>query len=272
MNEWEIKYQTGRTLYLVIVDNATSKVWNGSTFVTLNTLNWTTYALPMTETPIGLGIYFANQPITPAGNYTGVAYDRVTATPLTTDTPVGFDTIQWNGSSVIPTIPSTIPQLSYSSVGDGDAYFTTILYADDWFNAITNDKQKALNQAHQIVEQYGYLGTRTTIIQLNEWPRTGLIVQGTMGNLLIDPNIVPDDIKIAEMLIAKTYLGGFDPELEARNRGITSRRYASVATTYDSNSVPDYVQAQCPSAEAWTLLRRYCNPDLLGTVVLRRVT
>lgn len=272
MNEWEIKYQTGKTLYLVIVDNATSKVWDGSAFVTLNTLNWATYARPMTETPAGLGLYFANQPTTSAGQYTGIAYDRVTSIPLTTDTPVAYGEINWNGTIVVPSTPATVVQKSYSSVADGDSYFTTILYADDWFNAVTNDKQKALNQAHQIVEQYGYLGTRTTIIQINEWPRTGIIVQGTMGNLLVDSIIVPDDIKIAEMLIAKVFLGGFDPELEARNRGITSRRYASVATTYDSNSVPEYVQAQCPSAEAWTLLRRYCNPDLLGTVVLRRVS
>lgn len=272
MNEWEIKYQTGKTLYLVIVDDATNKVWNGSTFVTLNSPDWATYALPMNENPIGLGLYFANQPVTPAGNYTGIAYDRVTGVPLVTDTPVAFGNIQWNGTIVIPPTPPTIVQQSYSTVAEGNAYFTMVLYNDDWTNAVTNDKQKALNQAHEVVEQYAYLGERSTLTQTNEWPRRNVVVQGTLGLLSIDPTIIPTDIKNAEMLIAKVLLGGYDPELEARNRGVTSRRYASVATTYNGNSVPDYVQAQCPSAAAWALLRRYFNPNLVGTIVLRRVS
>ena len=160
---------------------------------------------------------------------------------------------------------------SYNLVSDGDTYFGTTLYSDDWVSATVDQKQQALNLANEIIERYAFIGEKASFTQPKEWPRQMMIYQGTEGNQAYSSAVVPQEIKTAELLIAKVLLGGFDPEQEARNRGITSRRYASVGTTYDTGNVPDHVQAQCPSAMAWMYLRPFVHISNTGTISIRRV-
>lgn len=178
----------------------------------------------------------------------------------------------------------SIAVLSYQTVSGATIYFQARLYTDVWFSASADDQQKALNMASAIIDQYAYKGQRTVVTQDREWPRRDLLVQGTWsisfpadqlqaltGVPLYPSDVPPAEILIAESEIALALLSGVDPEAEARNLGVTNRQYASVKTTYELQSIPEYLLAGCPSATAWSYIKMFLSPDNARGITLRRV-
>lgn len=90
---------TGRNLYAVI-RSAVGTVWNGTTFVTYNGANWTTYAVALTEQGTS-GYYVGTFPTVASGVYNLEVRDRLGGSPATTDTIIGAGFIEWSGSSVV---------------------------------------------------------------------------------------------------------------------------------------------------------------------------
>lgn len=88
---------SGLNLYLHIRSGAL--IWNGSSFVSYNSANWSTYSIALTE-QTGSGFYTVAFPSgIAAGKYTFSLY--VGATPALGDTPYGSDHIFWDGTSEV---------------------------------------------------------------------------------------------------------------------------------------------------------------------------
>lgn len=92
--------QTGLNLYVHIRDSA-GNIWNGSSFVSWNSANWSTYALAMTE-QTSSGYYNVAFPsaIT-AGKYSYFVYQQLGGSPAAGDTPFGASQIYWDGTNEI---------------------------------------------------------------------------------------------------------------------------------------------------------------------------
>jgi hypothetical protein len=92
--------QTGLSLY-VQIRNAAGAVWNGSSFVTWNSANWSTYSIAMTE-QTDSGYYTVAFPSSiAAGKYTFVVYQRLGGSAAIGDQPMGVASIFWDGTSEI---------------------------------------------------------------------------------------------------------------------------------------------------------------------------
>lgn len=166
------------------------------------------------------------------------------------------------------TLPLSVEVLSPSTISDADQYFSSRLFAEEWFNATADKKQQCLNVAWEIIDRFGYLGWLTSDSQNHQWPRTGIVRSGVS----LDKDIIPADILKAGYEIAGALNKGIDPEREIRNLRVTSRGYSSVRTTYDTNRVPEHLRWGVPSALAWSYLSTYLRKDANGTISLHRVS
>lgn len=100
---------TGATLYAVLL-NSVGQAWNGSSWETVQSANWATYDIAMTEA--AAGVYFADMPAVVAGLYSYVVYSQAGASPATTDALVGSGYIAWDGAKetgLVTAIADSIP-------------------------------------------------------------------------------------------------------------------------------------------------------------------
>lgn len=93
---------TGNTIYVLIFQTSTGKVWNGSAFETFTPANFANYPVSLVE-QVGSNIYIGNMPAAiPAGTYGVVVCKQLTGSPLQTDTKIGNGNLEWNGSAPAP--------------------------------------------------------------------------------------------------------------------------------------------------------------------------
>lgn len=97
-NELRAFSSSGSVLYAVLL-NGSGSVWNGSTFESLQSGNWGTYDVALTE--VVAGIYFGDMPSVAAGNYNYVVYEQAGGSPAATDSLVGGGSLAWDGSAEI---------------------------------------------------------------------------------------------------------------------------------------------------------------------------
>ena len=161
-----------------------------------------------------------------------------------------------------------VPAQSYSTPADGDTYFAGRMFTTMWTTATTDQKQAALNQATSIINLFSYVGCKTDPAQPFAFPRKGIVLEG----VLLDDSVAPNDILSAQFEIALALLKGIDPEKEIAGIGVTSRGFASVRTTYDSNRTSEHLENGVPSALAWALLYPFFNVNDSGSIDLRRVS
>lgn len=89
-------FDTGATLYYIIYD-PDNNIWDGSSFVAVNTANWGLYALPLVENGV-TGNYFATFPSTiPENLYYLVGYQQSGGSPLSADAFVFVGSMDWDG-------------------------------------------------------------------------------------------------------------------------------------------------------------------------------
>lgn len=255
-------------LFVTIRNVETDTYWNKdlNTFQGLDLENMsfdaTSFALFTSEGPDGFyNVEFPLQ-IVNAGAYEYTAYTLANGTG-------GVATInEWvpTGISGTVTVANTISG-SLSTIDDANSYFAKKLHVGAWTDALTDTKQKALNEATQIIDRFNYVGHKTEADQDHEWPRSHVKIR----RLRLDETVIPNDILFAQYEIALALLNGIDPEREIRNARVTSRGYSSVRTTYDPRSIPEHTTFGVPSALAWSYLSTYLDRGSRGIIRLHRV-
>src|ERR1700727_1651908 len=101
-NEIQANFTTGKTLY-ALVRNSVSLIWNGATFESYLSANYSTYIIQMTEQGTSPGFYVGTfPPAIGAGVYGITAHAQNGGSPVETDPPCGVDNFQWNGTTVLP--------------------------------------------------------------------------------------------------------------------------------------------------------------------------
>lgn len=132
---------------------------------------------------------------------------------------------------------------SYSSIAAGDSYHETHLYGDDWNDADTDTKCRALQMASRLLDQwYEWHGAPVSNTQALLWPRIG--VTGPNGYLVasnaIPTRIVQATAELARQLIAGDRTADSDTEakgIKAMSVGSISMEFRSVA----AKAIPDAV-------------------------------
>jgi hypothetical protein len=171
--------------------------------------------------------------------------------------------IEWSyggtTNSITSILLSTASNLypSYSTLAEADSYFEQRLHSQPWYDATNEDKIKALITATRIIDTLRFSSRKVNYDQATEFPR-------------IDFNPIPEDIKSANNEIAFALIDGSDPESDYRSLRVTSRRYSSVGTNYDTRTTPLNVLVGVPSLTAWNLLQPYLAQSM--SVNLHRVS
>jgi hypothetical protein len=113
-NELQAQYATGNSLYTVILNSA-GQAWTGSTFESINSSHWTSYAVTLTEQSAS-GIYIGSFPaaITSAGVYNLLLRQQSGSSPALGDVSIGSKQITWSGSAEIPN-PGASSTLTFGS-------------------------------------------------------------------------------------------------------------------------------------------------------------
>lgn len=181
---------------------------------------------------------------------------RVTAT---VSSVVGKDNILL---TTLVTPPSLIPTefLAYADLIFAEKYFTRKLHTLAWDEASDNQRKASLLEAALRIDRLNFRGTKTDTTQKLEWPRK---------NTKFDDDIIPEDIKIANVEVAFALLDGVDPDLEHENLAAVAEGASSMRTTYSRASVPEHFAAGIPSFTAWTYLRPHLAD--VRRIKLRRV-
>lgn len=132
---------------------------------------------------------------------------------------------------------------SYMTITEAQTYFDDRLNVMAWETSSSEEQRKALAMATRTIDRLNFLGVKTSITQIEQFPRN-------------DDTLVPDDVKNASAEIALALLDGVDPELEFENLKLRSQGYGSVRSSYDSEP-PPHVVAGVPSVVAWQYLHPY---------------
>jgi len=101
-NEIHCRHTTGLTLYAIIEELSTLKIWDGDSFETSPT--WEDCAIPLTEHALVLGNYYVDFPagIITLGQYAVYIYEQPGALPVNTDTYTERGWIvYWSGTAEI---------------------------------------------------------------------------------------------------------------------------------------------------------------------------
>ena len=133
---------------------------------------------------------------------------------------------------------------SYASISEGTDILVRRLNTDAWDDADADDITKALAQSTDIIDRLNFLGDKASETQELQFPR------GTDSE-------IPNDVKIACVLIAMALLDGVDPDMEAENLRMVAQGYGNIRSTYDALSPSEHILAGVPSVEAWRYLKPY---------------
>lgn len=94
---------------------------------------------------------------------------------------------------------------SYTTLVEADAYMEGRLAVTNWDAASDDDKNRALKQATDVLEQFEYVGRRTTQAQRLQWPRYGVV---DMDGWNYDQDVVARPIKEAQFELALALTDG----------------------------------------------------------------
>ncbi len=135
---------------------------------------------------------------------------------------------------------------SYATIAEGDTYHETHLYADDWANADSDTKCRALQTATRLLDNtYEWYGAPTDDAQSLLWPRSG--VYGPNGyqeaSDEIPTRIMQGTCELARILIA----GDRTADSDADMQGLKRVKAGSVEVEFKGDArtktIPDSVAA-----------------------------
>lgn len=116
-SEIQLPWATGKTVYFLI-RNSIGQVYNGSTFATYATANYSSYPVTATEQGTASGYYAADMPTISAGIYSIEAKERAGGSPAETDQNIGGGDLLWDGSAAanLTAIADAILKRNFASV------------------------------------------------------------------------------------------------------------------------------------------------------------
>jgi len=142
----------------------------------------------------------------------------------------------------------------YLTTGDADLLFAERLHTEEWDNATTEDKLKALIMATLAIDRLNFRGYKADESQERQFPR------GT-------DTVVPDDILYACCEIALKLLEDLDPDMELNDLTINHHQFSLVRNTQDRSFAQEHVVAGIVSPTAWKLLLPYLRDASSVSVV-----
>ena len=273
-NKIQIAYSGASMIVGIVYDPTGTKAWDYLTATWIgppisNATDLTNASNLLVVDQYNAALFWFDFPqnIVESGDFVVGLYELSGGVPVTLTGLIALDTrlVRWDGLAVVSQAAANI---SLSSVGSADAYFKNMLYTQSWFNSNTSAKQQALNHATKIINMFSYIGRKTVADQINEWPRTGVLV----NNVELSGASVPQDILNAQYEIALSLAKGIDPEQEIRSMRVTSRGFGSVRTTYDPRALSQHLMFGVPSALGWSYLSTYFKRDANGSIKLHRVS
>ena len=162
---------------------------------------------------------------------------------------------------------------NYGTVNEGNAFFAARLHSYDWTQATVADRQAALVQSTELIDQFAYLGYKTTVQAVLDSisseggdPTTDENKASLQAAQIAQPlefprgedTDVPDEIKNACYLISKALLGGRDPDMDLEALASRGVAYGDVKTLYTrSSNTQDHIAHLIPSPQAFNLLRPF---------------
>lgn len=159
----------------------------------------------------------------------------------------------------------------YGTVVDANTFFSARLHSYDWDISNVDDRQKALVEATELIDQFDYLGQKNTVYALllanpdtdystNE--NRPAIEAAELAQPLEFPRdadtTVPEVINTATYLIAQALLSGRDPDADLENANVRASSYGGVVTRYDtSGNDQGHIAHLIPSPQAFNLIRPF---------------
>jgi hypothetical protein len=157
----------------------------------------------------------------------------------------------------------------YGTVNEANTFFSNRLFTYAWDNASVADRNKALQHATDLIDQFDYVGQKYAVAILYGTSTSPLTptdaevraaelsqpLQFPRGEDADASSTIPTEIEQACYHIAKALLDGRNPELDLEALATKSTNYGDVRTQYDrTGNHLDHIQHMIPSPQAWHLL------------------
>ena len=131
----------------------------------------------------------------------------------------------------------TVDTDSYISVAEATTILDDFFDVDNWTDATTDNKEKALKQATRNIDSLYYLGAKYDLEQALEFPRS--FINYAEGETAL--GTVNDKIKIAQALEALKILddraNGEDQVVVAQSKGIKSQSVEGTSVSYSELAI-----------------------------------
>ena len=140
-------------------------------------------------------------------------------------------------------------KIGYITIEEADIFITShflssSLERKEWESLTDEDKRVLLINGFEDIENNVFTGYKSFENQKEQWPRNG-------------SNIVPDDIKAAQIYEALEVGFGDTTSYEAIEKGIQSESIGKISTSYFSNAFYNFNSSQIKSTTARKLLNKY---------------
>lgn len=130
--EITLAYDSGQTVFFLIVESSTGRFYEGAGFENYATANFADYAIAAIEQGAASGIYQGDFPAVAAGSYGVIAYVQNDDDPAESDPQIGVGSIEWDGTSVAATaddptgVTTLLARLSATRAGYLDRLDATV--------------------------------------------------------------------------------------------------------------------------------------------------
>lgn len=159
----------------------------------------------------------------------------------------------------------------YGTMVEANNYFANRLHTTDWDMATPADRNSAMVEAAELIDQFDYIGQKFAFqvaldalgdVDLSTDENQATLRAAELSQALEFPrgseNVVPEEIERAGYLIAKALLSGRSPDEDLEGLSIKSTQYGGVKTTYHRSGVDqEHTAHLIPSPQAWTLIRPF---------------
>jgi hypothetical protein len=163
--------------------------------------------------------------------------------------------------------------MSYGTLSKANAFFLQRLHNYDWDISTVEDRQKAMNQATELIDQFDYIGQKYTVQVVCDSIDDASGDKTTDASQLAlrdaeeaqelefprgDSSTIPTEIETACYLIAKALLSGRDPDADLESLSVKSAAYGGVRTAYDrTGNTQEHMAHLIPSPQAFNLIRPF---------------
>lgn len=140
-------------------------------------------------------------------------------------------------------------KFGYLTIEEADIFISSHFLSSskertEWEALMDEDKQVLLINGFENIENNVFTGYKTYENQIEQWPRNG-------------SEIVPDEIKAAQLYEALEIGFGDTTSYDAIEKGIQSESIGKISTSYFSNAFYNFNSSQIKSTTARKILNKY---------------